>query len=118
MGFVVEGLNDEKHLKEVMPDAHCVVTNGTRMNGRVQMDINHALSLCDEVYLLTDPDEAGDTLAKMVWRLYPSLPRVLLDRYECTTYRNLKLKVGVEHCELEYLRHVLFEYLNNLDLSL
>lgn len=118
MGFVVEGLNDEKNLKQAMPSAYCVVTNGTRMNNRVKMDLRKALEECDVVYLLTDPDEAGDVLAQMVWRQCPSLERVSLDQSQCLSYRNDRLKVGVEHCEVDYLRSVLSEYVNELDLVL
>ena len=82
------------------------------MNGRVVMDIDQALLDCDVVFLMSDPDEAGDQLAEMVWRKYPSLQRIVLDRSQCTTYRNFKLKVGVEHCEADYLREVLSKYIN------
>ena len=71
MGFVVEGFNDESKVKEVMNDALCVVTKGTRMNGRVKMDVEKALVECDKLFLLTDPDEAGDKLAQMVLGHYP-----------------------------------------------
>ncbi|MCA1066148.1 toprim domain-containing protein (plasmid) [Rossellomorea sp. AcN35-11] len=71
MGFVVEGFNDEKKVKKVLPNSLCVVTKGTRMNGRVKMDVNEALKQCDELLLLTDPDEAGDKLADMVLGHYP-----------------------------------------------
>jgi len=56
-----------------MPDALCVVTKGTRMNGRVKLDVENALAKCDKLFLLTDPDEAGDKLAEMVLGYYPIL---------------------------------------------
>lgn len=112
MGFVVEGFNDEAKVKEVFPNAVCVVTKGTRLNGRVKMDLEKALEECDEVFLLTDPDEAGDTLAEMILRFYPFLKRIQLEREQCLCYRNHRLKVGVEHCETDYLRHVFNEYLS------
>lgn len=111
VGFVVEGFNDEYKVKEVIPNALCVVTKGTRMNGRVKMDMNEALNLCDEVFLLTDPDEAGETLAEMVLKLYPNLTRIKLDRKQCLCYRNHKVKVGVEHCENDYLKNVLEQHI-------
>lgn len=73
MGFVVEGFNDEKKVKMVMANAQVVVTKGTRMNGRVKMDVERALTECDQLLLLTDPDEAGDKLAQMVLGHYPIL---------------------------------------------
>jgi ribonuclease M5 len=114
MGFVVEGFNDERKVKEVMPDALCVVTKGTRMNGRVKLDVEKALVECDKLFLLTDPDEAGEQLADMVLQRYPSLERVQLDREQCLCYRNHKLKVGVEHCDNDYLKKILSNYLTML----
>lgn len=110
-GFIVEGFNDEAKLREVVPNAHFVVTKGTRMNGRVKMDLESALGVCDEVFLLTDPDEAGDILASMINKLHPTLKRVTLDRNKCLCYRGRKLKVGVEHCDRDYLRGVLESYI-------
>lgn len=112
MGFVVEGFNDEQKVKEVVPYAVCVVTKGTRMNGRVKMDMEKALKECDEVFLLTDPDEAGGQLAAMILQHYPQLKRITLEREQCLCYRNRKLKVGVEHCEPTYLKSVLSHYIS------
>lgn len=110
-GFVVEGFNDETKVLRVLPDAHCVVTKGTRMDNRVKMNLEKALKECDQVFLLADPDEAGDKLAQMVSTFFPQLERVVLDRDQCLCYRNRKLKVGVEHCDDDYLREVLSRYL-------
>lgn len=78
-----------------------------------KMDVDEALQTCDKVFLLTDPDEAGDQLAEMVLRHAPDLVRVQLDREQCLCYRNHRLKVGVEHCDENYLKEVLNQYLQN-----
>jgi ribonuclease M5 len=110
-GFIVEGHNDEATVRRVAPDAYFVVTNGTRMNNRVRMDVNQALKVCDEVLILSDPDEAGDVLTQMLLRDYPTLKRVVLDKEKCKAYRRFKLKIGVEHCSDEYLNAVLASFL-------
>ncbi len=110
-GFVVEGFNDEYKMKNVVEHALFAVTNGTRMNNRVKMDVSKLLQQCDKVFLLTDPDEAGEHLAKMVLHKFPQLERVLLDKEQCLCLRNNKMKVGVEHCDEEYLKEVLKKYL-------
>lgn len=110
-GFVVEGFNDETKLLKVLPNAQVVVTKGTRLNNRVKSDINDALATCDKVFLLTDPDEAGDLLSSMILEVFPFLERVLLNKKECLCYRNHKTKVGVEHCSDEYLSLVLKQHL-------
>jgi ribonuclease M5 len=111
LGFIVEGFHDESTVKRVVPSAYFVVTNGTRMNNRVRMDVNKALEVCTEIFILTDPDEAGDILTEMLLKYYPSLQRIFLDRDHCKCYRRDRLKIGVEHCSDEYLTTVLSKYI-------
>lgn len=111
VGFVVEGFNDEAKLLQVVPNAHIVVTKGTRLNNRVRMDINSALKNCHTVYLLPDPDEAGNLLANMLLAEFPMLKRIFLDVEQCKCYRNNRLKIGVEHASVEYLYGVFKNYL-------
>lgn len=113
MGFVVEGFHDEAKLLTVYPEAYVVVTNGTRFNRKVTSDVKQALSVCEKVFLLTDPDEAGDWLAKKLSDVFPSLERVALSKDKCLCYRGNKVKVGVEHCSNDYLFLVLSQYLIN-----
>jgi len=113
-GFIVEGFNDELKIKQLIPNTHVVVTRGTRLNNRVRMDINLALKQCHSVYLLTDPDEAGDLLANMVLREYPNLKRIYLDPEQCKCYRNNRLKIGVEHATDSYLFYVLKQIIYGL----
>ncbi|WP_445678053.1 toprim domain-containing protein [Psychrobacillus sp. FSL K6-1464] len=107
LGFIVEGFHDEDNLKLLLPTAYVVVTNGTRLNNRVRMDIDGAISSCEKVFLLTDPDEAGELLAGMIKKEYPCLLQIHLDSKMCMCYRNNRWKTGVEHCELPYLESVL-----------
>ena len=107
IGYVVEGFNDEKAVLEVAPHAFVVVTKGTRFNTRVKMDVRLALDLCDEVYVLTDPDEQGEHLARLLMDEFPSLKRLHVEYEQSLCMRNRKLKVGVEHCDPDYLKEVL-----------
>lgn len=102
-GFIVEGFNDESKVFQVLPHSHIAVTKGTRFNNRVRMDINALLSTCTEVFVLTDPDDAGQVLAEMIQKEFPQLTRLSLDANECQCYRNNRLKIGVEHCDATYL---------------
>lgn len=112
IGFIVEGFNDETTVKNVLPDAHIVVTKGTRLNNRVRMDINAALRACRDVYLLTDPDEAGAILNAMLLAEFPTLKQFTLDANECKCIRNRRLKIGVEHASHAYLRSVFATQIN------
>lgn len=109
LGFVVEGFNDEAKLMKLFPDASFAVTKGTRMNNRVKMDVSKLLKECDEVLLMLDPDEAGDQLSSMVKENFPELKQVHLEREHCLCQRGRKLKVGVEHASVEYLKRKLKE---------
>lgn len=112
MGFVVEGFNDEEKLLSLLNNAKCIVTKGTRVDNRVKNHVNKLLKTCDKVFLMPDPDEAGDTLHEMLLKQFPTLKRVELERDKCLCIRNHKLKVGVEHCTDEYLLSVLSKYVN------
>jgi ribonuclease M5 len=112
-GFIVEGFNDEKKLRRLVPSAYFVVTNGTRMNNRLRMNVVAALALCDELFILTDPDESGSDMAKMLLDYFPDLRRIELEREHCLCYLPNRIKVGVEHCSLEYLRKMLSPYLED-----
>lgn len=111
-GFIIEGVNDEDKLLTVLPDAICVVTKGTRIDNRIKSEVTNMLNLCDEVFLLLDPDEAGDRLEQMLLKCFPSMRRVKLDSKQCLCYRNHRVKVGVEHCSNSYLKEALTEYVN------
>lgn len=107
VGYIVEGFNDEKTVLEVKPDAYVVVTKGTRFNNRVKTDVQRALNLCDEVYVLTDPDEPGEHIACVLMKEFEGLKRIEVDRAEALCMRNRQLKVGIEHCDVDYLRQLL-----------
>jgi ribonuclease M5 len=112
LGLIVEGFNDELKLRQVLPSAYFVVTKGTRMNNRVRMDVDKALQVCSELFILTDPDDAGDVLTGMLLQYYPNLRRIFLDREQCKAFRWDRLKIGVEHCSVDYLTTVLSKYIN------
>lgn len=106
-GFIVEGFNDESKLRQLIPNSRIVVTKGTRFNNRVRMDINLVLIECSRVYLITDPDKSGDLLAKTILNEFPMLIRINLDPEQCKCYRNSRLKIGLEHCDLSNFSTVL-----------
>ncbi|BAK14708.1 small primase-like protein [Solibacillus silvestris StLB046] len=110
LGFVVEGFYDEMKLKQVVPDAFFVITRGTRVDNRVRMSINQAFNLCHEVYLITDPDDEGEVLAKKLLNEFPSLKQIKLDATECECYKNHRKQIGLEHAHTEYIESVLKEY--------
>jgi len=106
IGYIVEGFHDERAVLQVEPNAVIAVTNGSRYNRRVRMDIQRVIDQCDIVFILTDPDETGDALAAYIKRAF-NLPRIHIDPQQAVGYINGKTKVGVEYCEPAYLQQVL-----------
>lgn len=106
VGYVVEGFNDERTILGIFPDAVIAVTKGTRYNRRVRMDIQKTIDQCDVVFILTDPDEPGDLLAEYVHKEF-DLTRIQVDPEQAICYRNGKKKIGIEHCDPDYLQRLL-----------
>lgn len=109
-GFIVEGFHDVDKLSLIFPNDYFVVTNGTRINNKLKNNIMKAFNECHVLYLITDPDEAGELLAKKLLNLFPTLQQIHLDKEKCKCYRNHKLKIGLEHASLDYLLDLFEEY--------
>lgn len=111
--LIVEGTKDERHIQKIFPYAKFIITNGTRMNNRVKSLITQALTQTPSVYILSDPDDAGNALATMINRFFPTLLRIHLDPARCKTMnlRNERVNIGVEHAEPQYLYEALNPYL-------
>lgn len=113
VGFIVEGYGDDMHLYRVLGKRyHTVVTNGTRFTNRTRMDIDAVMAIVDTLYILTDPDDAGDVIANMILKEYPNLERIHLDAEHCKYLdRKYRQFTGVEYARPEYLKKVLSKYL-------
>lgn len=107
-GFIVEGFNDELTVMKAVPNAKFVVTNGTRYNNRVRMDIDALQESCDSIFILTDPDKEGDRIHNCIIKEY-DFDRIHIDELKAKCLRNNKWKTGVEHCDVDYLRDVIYK---------
>ena len=112
IGFIVEGHHDANHIRNIFGLKYeFVVTNGTRFTNRTRMDIDKMIRFVDKVYILTDPDEAGDIIASKIQEVYPQLERIELTPTLCE-YRNRKyeLLIGVEFAYPQHLKEVFQSY--------
>lgn len=126
MVFIVEGKNDLAKTKRAIHDlvfmsekdkrpeyiklckemVDFIVTDGTRFNDRIRLQIDLFLHLKYKVFILTDPDHQGNHLARTIRNNYPFLPRVELDRERCTyILESGKIRIGVEYADSKYLRN-------------
>lgn len=106
--LIVEGLSDKHKILSVFPesDIEFIVTGGTKFNNRVKTKIEEHMSDKNHLFLLTDPDEAGDQIAKMIQKEY-MIPRILVDPSEASYYTSKGNKYGVEHCSKKYIENLI-----------
>lgn len=134
MVFIVEGKNDLAKTKRAIHDlvfmsekdkrpeyvklckemVDFIVTDGTRFNYRIRLQIDLFLHLNYKVFILTDPDHQGNHLARTIRNVYPYLPRIELDSERCThILESGKVRIGVEYADSKYLRNRIKRVANN-----
>ena len=112
--FIVEGLKDEDQIHKAFEDSDevvCIVTEGTKVNNRIRLEIESYLRKNIGVYILSDPDEAGNQLADMIQSWYPIIPRIEVDIEECGYFTGKRKKAGIEYSSYEYLKELLSPYI-------
>lgn len=108
--LIVEGLNDEKQIKSAFNNSENIITlitEGTKMNRYIQAEIENYQRKGIGVYILSDPDEAGNRLAEMIQEHYPDIPRLNVDLNECGYYTGKKTKAGIEYSSHGYLKELI-----------
>ena len=103
-GFIVEGLHDKDKLEQNFSNIKAVHCDGTVMNNRVRRRIDNLILECDEVFIFTDPDKAGDDFAEVLVNNGYDYKRLRLDSEMCKVNRGSKVKIGVEHVDNKYLQ--------------
>jgi len=107
LSLIVEGWNDLERIKGVYSDLDIVVTGGTKINNRLRKKISNRLAKGNNVYILSDPDAAGDQLAKMLTSEYPSLPRILVNKEEACYFTGKRMRYGVEFMSHDSIKSLL-----------
>lgn len=107
---IVEGLKDREQIQKAFDnddDVICLITEGTKMNNRIQAEIEDYLRQGVGIYILSDPDEAGKHLAQMIQYWYPNIPRLEVNPKECAYFTGKKLKAGIEYASYDYLKEII-----------
>lgn len=118
--FIVEGHSDARQIIGALADYdkpfRVIVTDGTKVNNALLFKIEDAIASGHQLYVLSDPDEAGTMLFDMISRYYPSIPRIEADFNECKYCKGwkntIKWKAGIEYASYKYLRELLVKYLD------
>jgi 5S rRNA maturation endonuclease (ribonuclease M5) len=112
--FIVEGHKDAYQVDGAVGNsAHVIVTEGTKVNNRLKSTIENYRDKGNPIYILSDPDSAGEHLTKMINFWYPDIPRIEADYEECKYCKDLrkkKYKAGIEYASYKYLRNLLSPY--------
>lgn len=112
--FIVEGVNDADQIHKAFKNLSSVttlVTEGTKLSGRIRNEIESFLKKGINIYILSDPDEAGEQLAEMIRLRYPEIIRIEVDKTKCAYYTGKRLKAGIEYASYSYLKKILCPYL-------
>lgn len=110
--FIVEGWSDHDQVKLAFPteDVDTIVTNGINYNNRLRQLIGEKVARGDAIFILSDPDESGDQLAKMICKEY-DFPRIHVDPTQAQMYTIKRIKYGVEYCSVTYLKELLTQFI-------
>jgi len=110
--LIVEGKNDIKKLKMVLHDnVHYIELNGINFSYEKRDEIEAAISTYEDVFIMTDPDEAGDKVAKRIQDVFPELQRIEVNPHEAKVLKKRGYRYGVEYCNNDYLRCIFSDYL-------
>ena len=80
IGLIVEGINDIKKIRMVLKtNVRYVQLHGINFSFQKREEIQEAIQTCDDVFILTDPDKAGDKVAQQIQESFPELKRILVN---------------------------------------
>ena len=111
IGFIVEGKFDKRVVSKAFPDATVVVTNGNGFSKRVRAKIIRLVNSHDVVVCLSDPDDAGDILAKKIIEMFPTVLRVRVPEERARILQNRGYKHGIEYCSPAFLKDYVYKSL-------
>lgn len=103
--LVVEGSNDASYISSFV-DAVIVTTNGYDIPSQ-ELEFLVNLPKDKKIYILTDPDDAGENIRRRLKEQLPSATDLSVDIAKC----NKNNKHGVAECDKEELLKVLEPYL-------
>ncbi|PGK52099.1 hypothetical protein CN918_30370 [Priestia megaterium] len=107
IALIVEGINDIKKISMVLKNnVRYIQLHGINFSFQKKEEIQEAIETCDHVYILTDPDKAGDKVALQIQESFPQLERILVNPDEAKVLKKRGYRYGVEYCNNEYLRYL------------
>lgn len=112
VGIIVEGPYDHKIVQQAVPESEILILhgNGFRHNkDKIEDLVQH----CELVFVLTDPDNAGELIANKIKKAYPQTFRIYVDpKLACRTIYK-KQRFGIEYCDVDYIREIITSSINS-----
>ena len=110
VAIIVEGLKDASQIHKAFEgndDVVTLITEGTKMNRKIRQSIDFYINEQIPIYIMSDPDEAGDQLAHMIQSVFPMIPRLEVDDRQCAYFTGKKFKAGIEYASYAYLKEII-----------
>jgi len=101
---VVEGLHDKQKVESAIPEAECIVTNGTAVD-ETTLSLIRTAAATRGIILFLDPDHPGRSITNRLLDLVPNASVAFLPRRSAMSENGRK--VGVEHASAEAIREAL-----------
>lgn len=99
--IVVEGIHDVSKVKEVYPNANCIITNGREISSETKKCIKK-LSENNQIIIFTDPDSPGEKIRSIITEIVPNAKQAFLRKKDCISSNHKK--VGIEHASKESIK--------------
>lgn len=109
--LIVEGQSDKAYISSLI-DADIFVTRGFDFNDE-DIEFIKSVGETKNIYLFTDPDEAGEEIRKKIKAKIPSIIDLRIDKSSCDKSN----KHGVAEAEKNALLEVLKPFLKNDEIS-
>jgi ribonuclease M5 len=111
--LIVEGKNDVKKIREVFNDGIDFITlDGVNFSFEKSKEIQKYIADKVPIYILTDPDKAGDSVASLIQIKFPNIERIYVLPEKARVLKSKGYKYGVEYCSRKYIRTLLCERLS------
>ena len=110
--LIVEGKNDVKKIREVFSEGiDFILLDGVNFSNAKSNEIQLLLDDNRTIFILTDPDKAGDSVANLIQRKFPTIERISVLPEEARILKAKGYKYGVEYCSRKYIYSLLFKHL-------
>lgn len=94
--IVVEGRHDYQKVKQVLPEANILITNGSAIDMTFIEQLKR-LSEQHDIIVFVDADNAGERLRRIISKHIPSAKHAFIER--TLSLSSNEKKVGIEHAD-------------------